>query len=97
MSEKVEQVSDGIQNFLTGTQNGSVIAYPNLKNPTEIRAKTASGGYVKLDNQGLTSINADGVETFKVGKFADKVGLMIDDVWLSKEDIDWIHKQKNSK
>lgn len=97
MSEKVEQVSDGIQNFLTGTQNGSVIAYPNWKNPTEIRAKTASGGYVKLDNQGLTSINADGVETFKVGKFADKVGVMIDDVWLSKEDIDWIHKQQNSK
>lgn len=97
MNQKVEQVSDGMQNFLTGTQNGSVIAYPNWKNPIEIRIKTSSGGYVRLDNQGLTNVNADGVETFKVGKFADKSGVMIDDTWLSKEDIDWIHKQQNSK
>lgn len=97
LSKKIDQVSDGVTNFLTGTPSGNIVAYPNWKNPTEIRAKTASGGYVRLDNQGLTSINADGVETFKVGKFADKVGVMIDDVWLSKEDIDWIHKQQNSK
>lgn len=97
LSKKIDQVSDGVTNFLTGTPSGNIVAYPNWKNPTEIRAKTASGGYVKLDNRGLTSINADGVETFKVGKFADKVGVMIDDVWLSKEDIDWIHKQQNSK
>lgn len=97
LSKKIDQVSDGVTNFLTGTPSGNIVAYPNWKNPTEIRAKTASGGYVRLDNQGLTSINADGVETFKVGEFADKVGVMIDDVWLSKEDIDWIHKQQNSK
>ena len=95
ISQKVQQVSDGMQNFLNGTQTGSIIAYPNWKNPTEIRAKKSSGGYIKLDNQGITSVNSDGVETFKVGKFADKVGVMIDDVWLSKEDIDWIHKQQN--
>lgn len=97
LSKKIDQVSDGVTNFLTGTPSGNIVAYPNWKNPTEIRAKTASGGYVRLDNQGLTSINANGVETFKVGEFADKVGVMIDDVWLSKEDIDWIHKQQNSK
>lgn len=97
LSKKINQVSDGVTNFLTGTPNGNIVAYPNWKNPTEIRAKTASGGYVRLDNQGLTSINADGVETFKVGEFADKAGVMIDDVWLSKDDIDWIHKQQNSK
>ena len=97
LSKKVDQVSDGVTNFLTGTQTSSIMAFPNWKNPTEIRAKTASGGYIRLDNQGLTSVNADGVETFKVGEFADKAGVMIDDVWLSKEDIDWIHKQQNSK
>ena len=97
LSKKVEQISTGMQNFLTGTQTGSIMAFPNWKNPTEIRAKTASGGYIRLDNQGLTNVNADGVETFKVGEFADKAGVMIDDVWLSKKDIDWIHKQQNSK
>lgn len=97
LSKKMDRVSDEVTNFLTGTPSGNIVAYPNWKNPTEIRAKTASGGYVRLDNQGLTSINADGVETFKVGEFADKAGVMIDDVWLSKEDIDWIHKQQNSK
>ncbi len=97
LNEKVEQISTGMQNFLTGTQTGSIMAFPNWKNPTEIRAKTASGGYIRLDNQGLTNVNADGVETFKVGEFADKAGVMIDDVWLSKKDIDWIHKQQNSK
>lgn len=93
LSKKVDQVSDGVTNFLTGTQSGNIVAYPNWKNPVEIRAKTASGGYIRLDNQGLTNVNDDGVETFKVGEFADKAGVMIDDVWLSKEDIDWIHKQ----
>ena len=93
LNKKVDQVSDGVSNFLTGAPSGNIVAYPNWKNATEIRAKTASGGYIRLDNQGLTSVNADGVETFKVGEFADKAGVMIDDVWLSKEDIDWIHKQ----
>lgn len=97
LSKKVDQVSDGVTNFLTGTPRGNIVAYPNWKNATEIRAKTASGGYIRLYNQGLTSVNADGVETFKVGEFADKAGVMIDDVWLSKEDINWIHKQQNSK
>lgn len=97
INQKVQQVSDGMQNFLTGTQTGSIVAYPNWKNPTEIRAKTSSGGYIRLDNQGITNINSDGVETFKVGEFADKVGVMIDDIWLSKDDIDWIHKQQNTK
>lgn len=96
LSKKVDRVSDGVTNFLTGTPSGNIVAYPNWKNATEIRAKTASGGYIRLDNQGLTNVNADGVETFKVGEFADKSGVMIDDVWLSKEDIEWIHKQ-NSK
>lgn len=96
LSKKVDQVSDGVTNFLTGTQSGNIVAYPNWKNPVEIRAKTASGGYIRLDNQGLTNVNADGVEIFKVGEFADRSGVMIDDVWLSKEDIEWIHKQ-NSK
>lgn len=93
LSKKVDQVSDGVTNFLTGTQSGNIVAYPNWKNPVEIRAKTASGGYIRLDNQGLTNVNADGVEIFKVGEFADRSGVMIDDVWLSKEDIEWIHKQ----
>lgn len=96
LSQKMDRVSDGVTNFLTGTPSGNVVAYPNWKNATEIRAKTVSGGYIRLDNQGLTNVNADGVETFKVGEFADKSGVMIDDVWLSKEDIEWIHKQ-NSK
>ena len=93
LNKKVDQVSDGVSNFLTGAPSGNIVAYPNWKNATEIRAKTAYGGYIRLDNQGLTSVNADGVETFKVGEFADKAGVMIDDVLLSKDDIDRIHNQ----
>ena len=91
VGKEVTDISNKMRNFLTGTQTGSIVAYPNWSNPTEIRAKDSTGGYIKLDNEGLTGINADGIATFKINRNSISFG----DTALSKADIEWLHNQIN--
>lgn len=84
-----------MQNWISGQGDGTVYGYPNWQKPSELRATDPNGSYIKLDNQGITNIDSSGKETYKFGKSNDKIGVMVDGLWLTKDDIAWIHEQRN--
>ena len=53
------QVTD-VQSWITSGGSGVITAYPNWQNPTELRASSASGGYMTFNGNGLGYTGADG-------------------------------------
>lgn len=53
-------VSD-VHNWIASGGGGVIYGYPNWQNPTELRAKSKSGGYMRLNSEGLEYVGSDGV------------------------------------
>ena len=53
-------VSD-VHNWISSGGGGVIYGYPNWQNPTELRAKSKSGGYMRFNSDGLEYVGSDGV------------------------------------
>lgn len=54
------QVTD-VQSWINSGGSGVITAYPNWANPTELRAQSADGGYLKFNGNGLGYTGPDGI------------------------------------
>lgn len=54
------QVID-VQSWINSGGSGVITAYPNWANPTELRAQSADGGYLKFNGNGLGYTGPDGI------------------------------------
>lgn len=54
------QVID-VQSWISSGGSGVITAYPNWANPTELRAQSADGGYLKFNGNGLGYTGPDGI------------------------------------
>lgn len=53
-------VSD-VHNWISSGGGGIISAYPNWQNPTELRAQSKTGGYMRFNSDGLEYVGRDGV------------------------------------
>lgn len=56
--ETVKNISDWID---SGSAGGIITAYPDWKNPTELRARSDAGGYMKFNSHGLGYYSSSGL------------------------------------
>lgn len=50
-----------VQGWINSGGSGVITAYPNWANPTELRAKSANGGYLQFNGNGIMYVGKDGI------------------------------------
>lgn len=59
--DSINSTVTDVQGWINSSGSGVITAYPNWANPTELRAKSANGGYLQFNGNGIMYVGEDGI------------------------------------